>query len=55
MSLRLLFRGKIVNVSDSTTHKDLIYSIVQIDNQLSGGDLELRLCMVYSQINSLFH
>jgi hypothetical protein len=35
-----------ITVSPSTTHNDLIGTLVRVDAALSGADLELRLCMV---------
>jgi len=43
---QLVFRGKTYEVSETTTQEDIINFLVQLDAQLAGGQIELRLCMV---------
>lgn len=46
MSITLLFRGKIITVTEATTQSDLIAEIVKADSQLADSDIELKLCEV---------
>jgi hypothetical protein len=44
--LQLMFRGKAFAVTETTMSDEIIDFLVNLNESLGGGDLELRLCMV---------